>query len=396
MTTLPLVDFGLAPWPVFGEDEVEAASRVLRSGRVNYWTGEEGRHFETEFAAFAGTRHAVAMANGSVAIEAALAALGIGEGDEVIVTPRSFMASASSVVLRGATPVFAEVDPETGNLDPRAVDAAATERTRAIVAVHLAGMPCELDELDAVCRERGMHLIEDCAQAHGAEYKGRSVGSFGAISTWSFCQDKIMTTAGEGGMVTTNDPELWRRCWSLKDHGKDWDATEATADNAAFRWLHHGFGSNWRLTEVQSATGRIQLGKLRGWVETRRALAARLIEGLKDVSALRVPEPPPHVRHAYYKFYAYVRPGALADGWSRDRIVAEVRERGVPCFSGSCSEVYREKAFVDAGLGPAEPLPVARELGETSLMLLVHPTLSAEHMDGAVGALRDVCAQATR
>lgn len=367
-----------ASWPHFGEEEIEAAARVLRSGKVNYWTGEEGRLFEREFAAFCGCEYAVAVANGSVALELALYALGIGEGDEVIVTSRTFVASASSVVLRGATPVFADVDPDSQNITADTIRAVLTPRTKAIIAVHLAGWPCEMDEIMELARQYGLWVIEDCAQAHGATYKGKPVGCLGHVAAWSFCQDKIMTTAGEGGMLTTNDPVIWEKAWSYKDHGKSYEAVYCRQHPPGFRWLHESFGTNWRMTEIQAAVGRVVLRKVPQWVATRRRYAQILSEHFFKIPGLRVTIPPDHIEHAYYRYYVFVRPEMLKPEWDRDRIMVELNQMGVPCNVGSCSEVYLEKSFERAGLQPLQRLPVARQLGETSLAFLVHPTLTED------------------
>lgn len=365
-----------APWPYHDLEEIETVGQVLRSGRTNYWTGEEGRAFEREFAAACACRHGVAVANGTLALELALHALAIGPGDEVVVTPRSFMASAGTVVLRGATPVFADVDPLSQNITADSIAAVLTPRTRAILAVHLAGWPCEMDPIGELARAHGLKIIEDCAQAHGATYKGRPVGSLGDMAAFSFCQDKIMSTGGEGGMVTTNDPELWRRAWSYKDHGKSQTMALQQPAMPGFRWLHTEFGSNFRLTELQAALGRLQLRKLPAWVAQRRRHAALLSARLHGIAALQLPEPQAHLGHAFYKYYVMLRPERLRPGWSRDRILAELQAAGIPSFTGSCPEIYREQAFVAAGLAPACPLPNAQRLGTTSLMFLVHPTLS--------------------
>ncbi|MGH6899696.1 MAG: DegT/DnrJ/EryC1/StrS family aminotransferase [Geminicoccaceae bacterium] len=383
-------------WPHFDDEQIAAAAAVLRSGKVNYWTGDEGRAFEREFARACGAAYAIALANGTVALELALHVLGIGPGDEVVVTPRSFIASAGTVALRGARPVFADVDPDSQNLTPATVRAVLSRRTKAIIAVHLAGWPCEMDGLLELARTHGLKLIEDGAQAHGARYRGRPVGSFGDLAAFSFCQDKIMTTGGEGGMLTTDDEALWRAAWSYKDHGKSYDAVYHRAHPPGFRWLHESLGTNWRMTEVQAAIGRRQLERLPAWLSTRRRNAAILAAGLRAVPLLRVPETPAHVSHAWYKLYAFVRPERLARGWTRDRIMAAIAERGVPCFTGACSEIYRERAFADRGLGPQRPRPVARALGATSLMLLVHPTLTPEDMAYACRVVAAVCARATR
>ena len=367
-------------WPHFEEDEIAAVTAVLRSGRVNRWTGQENILFEQEFATFAGCRHAIAVANGTVALELALLALGIGPGDEVIVSSRTFIASASAVVVRGATPVVADIDPDSQNLSVATVQPLLTPRTRAIIAVHLAGWPCDMDPLLELARAHDIKVIEDCAQAQGASYKGRPIGSLGDVAAFSFCQDKIMTTGGEGGMLTTNHPEIWQRAWAYKDHGKDYDTVFSGQSGAGFRWLHHSFGTNWRMTEMQAALGRIALRKVPEWVVSRRHHGAILTETFRQIRGLRVTVPPAEMTHAYYKYYTFIEPDILPDFMTRDAIISTINGAGIPCFSGSCSEIYREKAFVAAGLSPGNRLPVARRLGETSLMFLVHPTLTEEHI----------------
>ncbi|HEY3395548.1 MAG TPA: DegT/DnrJ/EryC1/StrS aminotransferase family protein [Lacipirellulaceae bacterium] len=376
-------------WPVCADDECEAAQRVLCSGRLNYWTGEEGRHFEREFAQAVGSAHAVAVANGTVALELALWALGIGPGDEVIVPCRTFIATASAVVRCGAVPVFADIDRESQNITSQAIRERLSPRTKALIAVHLAGWPCDMEPIMAMAREHKLQVIEDCAQAHGARYRGRCVGAIGDVGAYSFCQDKIMTTAGEGGMLVTNRYDLWERAWSFKDHGKSHDAVYKRQHAPGFRWLHDRIGTNWRLTEVQSAIGRVVLGKLESWVEARRRNAAILSESLAALPAVRIPLPPRDVRHSYYKYYFFIRPESLAPGWNRDRILDEIASAGIPCGTGSCSEIYREIAF-ESSVRPTAPLPVAQELGATSLMLQVHPTLDETHMRHVAGAVSRV------
>jgi hypothetical protein len=389
----PLRTNPFASWPQFEADEIEAAIRVLQSGNVNYWTGDEGRQFELEFAAQAGCKHAVAVANGTVALELALRALGIRAGDEVIVTSRTFIASASCAVICGATPIIADVDDESQNITADTIRPLLSRRTKAIVAVHLAGWPCDMDPILEIARERGLKVIEDCAQAHGAIYKGRPVGCLGDVAAFSFCQDKIMTTGGEGGMLTTNDETIWRCSWSFKDHGKSYDAVYNHQHPAGFRWLHESFGTNWRLTEMQSAMGRIVLQKLPRFVEARRRNAAILTEGLSKIRGLRVTVPPAEIHHSYYKYYVFVRSEILANGWNRDGIMAAISAEGIPCTSGSCSEIYLEKAFPPE-MRPPQRLDVARKLGETSLMFLVHPTLSEKDMLDTCQAVEKVFAVA--
>lgn len=383
-------------WPHFAADELQAVESVLRSGRINYWTGTQCRQFEEEYAAYTRTAHAIALTNGTVSLELALRLLGIGPGDEVVTTPRTFLASASCVVLRGATPVFADVDRDSQNITAQTIERVLSPRTKAIIPVHLAGWPCEMDQILELARARGIAVIEDCAQAHGAQYRGRPVGGFGDFGSFSFCQDKIITTGGEGGMLVTNDRASWSRGWSFKDHGKSFDAVYKREHAPGFRWLHESFGTNWRLTELQAAIGRLQLRKLDGWVARRREHAARLIAALSGISGLRVPTPPVHIRHAYYKFYAFVESDQLRASWTRDRIVAEINAQGVACLMGSCSEVYLEKAFDGSPSRPAQRLPVARELGETSLMFLVHPTLSDQTIERTCAVARDVVSRALK
>jgi dTDP-4-amino-4,6-dideoxygalactose transaminase len=394
----PVRDTPVPPWPFFDDDDVAAVSRVLLSGRVNYWTGTEALEFEREFAAAHGIEHAIALANGTVSLEAALAVLGVSPGDEVIVPPRTFIATASAAVMRGAVPVMADVDPVSQNITADSVRAALSEHTRAVIVVHLGGWPCDMDAILEVTDAVGVPVIEDCAQALGATYKGRPIGTMGAFGSFSFCQDKIMTSGGEGGMLITSDSNLWERAWSLKDHGKSFEKTRGTrpGGGVAFRWVHDSFGTNWRMTEMQAALGRRGMMHLPEWIERRRRSAAILDEALGTLEAFRVTIPGEGFDHAYYKYYAFVRPERLREGWDRDRIASAVVAEGVPCFTGTCPEIYREQAFRDAGLSPAERLPVARELGETSLMFLVHPTLQDEDIYDTTEAVRKVMAVATR
>lgn len=377
-------------WPSYSEEELNAVNKVLLSGKVNYWTGSEGREFEREFAQYVDCDYAVALANGTVALDLALKALDIGAGDEVIVTSRTFIASVSSIVNAGAIPVFADVDEDSQNITTDTIAAVLTDNTKAIICVHLAGWPCEMDQIMSLAERNRLYVIEDCAQAHGAVFKGRSVGSWGHVAAWSFCQDKIMSTGGEGGMVTTNSRQLWEKMWSYKDHGKSYDAVYHRDHPPGFRWLHESFGTNWRLTEMQAAIGRIQLRKLAEWTEQRQRNSLALDAVCQKYEAINVPIPPSHIEHARYKYYVFVRAEKLAAGWSRDRLVEEICSRGVPCYQGSCSEVYLEKAFDDTGWRPVRPLMAAQSLGEASLMFLVHPGL---RMDKEIKKTCDVITQ---
>jgi len=379
-----------SPWPSFTDEEADAVRNVILSNKVNYWSGQEAREFEREFATWAGTDYAVALTNGTVALDLALVALGIGKGDEVIVTSRTFLASVSSIINSGATPVFADVDLDSQNFTAKSIEAVLTPRTRALICVHLAGWPCDMDPIMQIAAQHDLKVIEDCAQAHGAYYKGRPVGSIGHIGAWYFCQDKIMTTGGEGGMVTTNDRERWSRMWAYKDHGKSWEAVYERSHAPGFRWLHESFGTNWRMMEVQAAIARIQLRRMQEWQASRSRNLQSIWDAARCLLALRVPDFPKDNVHAAYKCYVFVRQECLKDGWSRDRILNEIASRGVPAFSGSCSEVYLEKAFDNTGLRPAQRLSNAKELGDSSMMFLVHPTLTASEIDLTCKVLSDV------
>lgn len=384
-------------WPSFTQEEADTVSSVLLSNKVNYWTGQEGRKFEKEFSVFCDTKYAVALANGTVALDLALKALDIDAGDEVIVTSRTFIASVSSIITAGATPIFADIDIDSQNITAQTIKSVITPHTKAIICVHLAGWPCDMDSIMALANANNLMVIEDCAQAHGARYKGKPVGSIGHIGAWSFCQDKIMTTGGEGGMVTTNNEGLWRRMWAYKDHGKSYEAVYEKEHPPGFRWLHESFGTNWRMTEMQAAIGRIQLKRMPEWHLARKQNAEAILNTFEEFpAAIRVVRPPANIEHAWYKCYVFVKHQGLVDNWSRDRIIDEINQQGVPCFSGSCSEVYLEKAFDGTGLRLEKRLPVAKELGETSLMFLVHPTLTSKEIEKTCMAIDKVMGKASK
>ena len=388
-----MLNTAFEPWPSFTQNEADAVSKVLLSNKVNYWTGQECREFEKEFAEFSGTKYAVALANGTVALDVALKALGIGAGDDVIVTSRTFLASASSIVTAGANPVFADVELDSQNISARTIEAVLTPNTKAIICVHLAGWMCDMDPIMQLAQQKGLYVIEDCAQAHGAQYKGKPAGSIGHISAWSFCQDKIMTTGGEGGMVTTNDESLWKTMWSYKDHGKNFDSIYNKQHPPGFRWLHDSFGTNWRMMEMQAVIGRLQLQKMPEWTQVRNAHMRRVLASFENNPYFTVAMPPANYVHAAYKAYVQVNTAQLPEGWSRDRIMAEINALGVPCFSGSCSEVYLEKAFDGTPWRPEQRLVNAKSLGDSSLMFLVHPTLSDSNMQKTVDSIQQVISQ---
>lgn len=381
-----MLNTNFSPWPSYTVEEVNAVSEVLISNKVNYWTGAHCHDFEKDFAIWSKCKFAISLANGTVAIDLALKALGIGNGDEVIVSPRSYIASVSPIINAGAVPVFVDVGVDSQNITAKTIIPAITKNTKAIICVHLSGLPCEMDEIMSIANKYDINVIEDCAQAHGARYKGKPVGSLGHIGCWSFCQDKIMTTGGEGGMVTTNYESLWRRMWSYKDHGKSYEAVYEREHSEGFKWLHESFGTNWRMTEMQAAIGKIQLKRMQDWHKKRLSNANSIWNAAKQCKGLRVLPIPNHIEHAAYKCYVFVR----GEVELRDKIMRNINEKGVPCYSGSCSEIYLERAFDNTGFRPYERLSVAKELGETSLMFLVHPTLNKEEIKKTCDVLTEV------
>ena len=386
----------MTAWPHFSPSEIDAVVATLQSGKVNYWTGDQCKLFEKEFAEFFKINHAIALMNGTVALEAALYALDIGPGDEVIVPCRTFLASASAAVARGAKPVMADVDLVSQNITVETIQAAMTPNTKAIICVHLAGWPCDMPAIMAFAKKHNLFVIEDCAQSHGAKINGQYAGTFGHINAFSFCQDKIMTTGGEGGMVVTQDETLWKKMWSYKDHGKSYDAVYHKSHPPGFRWLHESFGTNWRMTEIQAAIGRLQLAQLSEWSEKRNKHAAMFNEAFSRIEAFRITVPPSDIVHAYYKYYVFVRPEKLPQGVTRDDLINAITAENIPCFSGSCSEIYLEQCFVKNQLGPKHRLQNAKVLGETALMFLVHPTLATTDINKMIAVVTSVLEKVTQ
>ncbi|MBC8522532.1 DegT/DnrJ/EryC1/StrS aminotransferase family protein [PVC group bacterium] len=362
----------IPPWPLYDQDELDAVQNVLASGKGNYWSGEEGKLFEQEFAQWSGAKHGLCVFNGTVALELALRACGIEHGDEVIVTPRSFLASVAAVVAVGATPVFADVNFESGNITPETIREVITEKTRGIVPVHLGGWPADMPAIMKLANEHGIKVVEDCAQAHGASINGQLVGSYGHAAAFSFCQDKIMSTGGEGGMITTNDDMVRDIAWSLRDHGRNRERTLSNDHPFGFRWLQERFGTNGRMTEMQAAIGRCQLKKVDAWTQERNDNAMVFTDFFNSVDGVTVPIPPDQVKHSYFRFTA------IFDDWqTRDSVVEKLQLSGVPATVGPCPEIYREEAFLDATFVVPNSLPIAVDLGKRSMTLLVHPGIKS-------------------
>ncbi len=390
----------ISKWPYFSKKEIDNVCSILESGRVNYWTGNETKKFEKEFSNFSNTSYSIALANGSLALNAAYLSVGLSEGNEFITSPRTFIATTSTGVLLGGIPKFADVDLNSGCITAETIEPLINSKTKAISVVHFGGWPADMESICKLARSYNIPVIEDCAQAHGASIningEFKSVGSFGDVSAWSFCQDKIISTGGEGGMLSTNKRIIHDQIWSYKDHGKSITKVNKKDHPAGFRWLHDNFGTNFRITEMQSAIGSHQLGKIKEWNKIRTRNAECLAHKLKNLTIVRVPMPPENLRHAWYKFYCYLETKALADGWTRDRIIREINHQGFPAFHGGCSEIYLEESFKKHQLFPEKRLKNAKKLGETSLMFLVHPTISIEQMENYSNLIKEVLIKATK
>jgi dTDP-4-amino-4,6-dideoxygalactose transaminase len=376
----------ISPWPYYEADEIEAASQTLQTGKVNYWTGELGRQFEAAYAQHVGKQYGVALANGTVALELALRVLGVKAGDEVIVASRSYVASASCVLLVGATPVFADVDIESGNISAQTIAPLITNKTKAIIPVHVGGLPCDMPAIMAIANQFNIVVVEDCAQAHGAYVADKPVGAWGHAATFSFCQDKIISTGGEGGMLLLNNEVAYKKAWAYKDIGRSFDAVYHQQHSLGFRWLTESAGSNFRMTEFQAAIGLKQLGKLSNWITQRNHNAEKIIRILKNFDFVEVhrPEKTSGNLNAYYRLYAKLKAGVDIGGLSgeslRNAIISRLENAGVPCFVGSCSEIYREKLFADLRDLSKLSLPNAANWAINGFCFLVHPTITAEQL----------------
>jgi dTDP-4-amino-4,6-dideoxygalactose transaminase len=376
----------ISPWPYYEADEIEAATQTLRSGKVNYWTGELGRQFEVAYAKHVGKQYGIALSNGTVALELALRVLGVKAGDEVIVASRSYVASASCVLLVGATPVFADVDVESGNISAQTIAPLITKKTKAVIPVHVAGWPCDMPAIMALANKHNLMVIEDCAQAHGAYVAGKPVGAWGHGAIFSFCQDKIISTGGEGGMLFLDDETAYKQAWAYKDIGRSYDAVYNQQHSAGFRWLTESAGSNFRMTEFQAAIGLKQLEKLPDWVVRRNINAEAIISTLKNFDFIEIPklEKTSDTRHAYYRLYAKVKAGIIIAGLSgealRNNVISDLEGIGVPCFFGSCSEIYREKLFANFWDKSKARLPNASNWADNGFCFLVHHTITTEQL----------------
>lgn len=327
-------------WPVFDDCERQRLAAVLESGQ--WWFGERVRAFEAAYAAFQGARFAVSCTNGTTALEMGLRALGVLEGDEVIVPPYSFVATASAVITVGAVPVFADIEPDTLNIDPADVERKLTPRTRAIIPVHVGGRMADMDRLNELAARRGLRVLEDAAHAWGSQWRGRGAGTLGRAGTFSFQVSKNIT-AGEGGALVTDDEELAELCRSFTHCGR----------RKGGAWYDHDYlGSNLRLTEFQAAILLAQLERLPGQMARREANAALLDRALAGIRGLRLLPPEPRMTRRSYHMYIF-RVDEAALGLARDRFLEALVAEGVPASKGWYRPLYRNGVFQNAHRGPA-------------------------------------------
>lgn len=355
--------------PLLGREEEEAVKEVFESGMLVQ--GEKVRLFEEEFARYVGVKHAVAVANGTLALDTALKALRLGPRDEVVTSAFSFIASGNCVLYQGAKPVFADIDRRTFDIDPSDVAEKITAKTKAIIPVHLFGQPAELSKLNEIAEDHGIALVEDAAQAHGAEYRGRRVGGLGDVGCFSFYVTKNMTT-GEGGMITTNDSELARRARLLRDHGQ------------SGKYHHIILGYNYRMTEATAAVGLVQLRKLDGFNKKRVENARILTKGIEKIHGLTPPYEKDDVTHVFHQYVIRVEEDYLMD---RNRLVEYLREKGVGVAVHYPTPIYRQPLYNEPGYRKTS-CPVAEEACTKVLSLPVHPSVTKEDIRYILDVLR--------
>ncbi len=381
-------------WPHFTKKEINSVIQVLKSGKVNYLNGNEGLKFEKNFSKFTNSKYSIAVSNGTNALELALKAIDLKFGDEVIVTSKSFIASASCVVALGAVPIFADVEINSQNISLDSIRQLINKKTKAIICVHIGGWPCDILKLLKICKIYKIKLIEDCSQAHGAKVNNKSVGSFGDFGTWSFCNDKIISTGGEGGMITTNSYKNYQKIWSLKDHGKNIKKYLNIKNNYSFRYIHDSFGSNFRLTEMQSSIGNAQLLYIKERVKLRQRNANQYIKNFKNCKFIITPIIPKNITHSFYRLYLRFNFKFIKKNWNKNKIINKLNKLGFECSEGACSEIYNEKCFRNSKFKVKKSLKNCVELSKSSFALKVDHTISLQTINTqckiAIGFLNNI------
>jgi perosamine synthetase len=330
-------------WPAYGKEEIEVADQVLRSGHLARQSGTWVQRFEKEYARKFGIKHAIAVSSGTAAIHVALAALGVGPGDDVIHTAHCFIGTATPTLHAGAVPIFADIDERTFNISPASIEQQITPHTKAIVPVHLNGLPADMDSILRIAREHKLFVVEDAAQAHGSEFGGKLAGTMGVFGCFSFWEDKLITTAGEGGMIVTNDDDLALQARKIHHHG------EVRRDGDYYQgerlYYHDTLGYNYRMTEIQGAIGCVQLQRLDEYVRQRRQNAHRLTGLLSEVPGVIPPYEPENCKHVFYKYV--VRLDRRATQASSKEVVEALSAEGIPVSRRYPTPLHQQPLFTE-------------------------------------------------
>jgi dTDP-4-amino-4,6-dideoxygalactose transaminase len=360
-------------WPNFSKNLISKVSNVIKSGKINYTTGKYGKKFEYEFSKYVGNKYSVAICNGTAALEVAIKSLKLPKRSEIIVPARSFFASASCIVNTGYTPVFVDVDLLTQNVCLKDLKKKINWKTKAIVCVHLAGLPCDMYGIKKIAKKNKIKIIEDCSQAHGASINNKQVGSFGDVSTWSFCNDKIISTLGEGGMISTNNKKIYEFCKRYINHGT---VLKIEKNLDKFIYSKDYFGTNLRITEIQSIAGLEQLKNLEKIQIYRDKVAKNYFDFISKYQKYFYSYyPSKEIKSAWYRFYFFVKINSKDDQKTRYKIIKDLKKKNLRCFTGSCPEIYLEKSFRKLKGFKQKRLKNCKILGETSIALDIDHTI---------------------
>ena len=362
-------------WPIVSSKEIKIVNKVLKSNKLNYWTGTNCTNFEKEFSNKFKIKYSISLANGSVGLDIAIKSLKLKKNSEIIVTPRSYISSVTSVINQGLKPIFADIDLNSQNIEAKNIEKKITKNTKAVVVVHLGGMPSNMIKIKELAKKYNLKIIEDCSQAHGAKINNKYVGTFGDVSVWSFCNDKILNTLGEGGIVATKNRNNFKNLWSLKDCGKNYSKLRKKKRQFKFRWVHDFEGTNLRMTEVQAAVGRYQLKQLDKWIKKRNINSIKINKVCEKFRSIKTQKTPKNFTNAYYRCYVFLRPNFIKKGWTREKILKYLNKIGLYCDVGSCPEIYKEKFLITNKLVSSKELENASLVGKTSIAFKVSPNI---------------------
>ena len=361
-------------WPNFSKDLVSKVGKILSSGKINYTNGQYGKKFEKEFSKFVGNKYSIAICNGTAALEVAIKSLKLPKNSEIIVTARSFFASAACIVNTGHIPIFADIDLLTQNISLHDIKKKISKKTKAIICVHLAGIPCNMHDIKKLGNKNKIKIIEDCAQAHGASLDNKQVGSFGDVSTWSFCNDKIISTLGEGGMISTNNKKIYDFCKTYINHGS---VLQNKKNSEKFIYNKDYFGTNLRITEIQSIAGLEQLKNLKKVQIKREKMSKSYFHIIsKYQNYIYSYFPSRNIKCAWYRFYFFLKTDVKDYQKIRFKIIKNLKRNNLKCFTGSCPEIYLEKSFKKLKNFKVTRLINSKILGQTSIALDINHTLT--------------------